>query len=298
MFPKILRSKKGLKFVTVLIGAITLVVVMIVLIVALYKIKTNTEDVSMDQRCKASMISYITMQNSKAGWFAGDAETRQSQIDCPVRYITIPKKTSKNKQRQMISERMVRCWNIFGADQVRLFSAKDNKFCIMCAMIQFEDKEGSLDGLPFYMLTEPAGIKIDNSYPVIFEYITGRRPSPKDLDNMRSKGTFTLDKSKRYVVAFTYFQTSWASRNWKWLMPIGIAGTVAGNPLHLMVAIQGAMATGDSTPISAIDIPGLTPDPNWQSHILLMEYSAEKIKTMGCHELPISQMEKKFRQVD
>lgn len=292
---KIFGSKKAVNIFPVLMGAILMIALVLILVVALMNINSNAEEQATSARCRASVMAYSRLASAPQIPFQEGATTKETDIDCPVEYITIPD-TNENDQRRMIADAMYRCWYNYGEGNIKLFSANDQKFCAICSLIQFEDKEDSLDGLPYWLMTQKVPLKREGHYPTYYEFICGNKPSTEALQKIRQEDIALLQGSKKYATLFTYMEESKWSASERFLTgaAIGFGVTVAGiilTPLTggIGTAALGAMVVG--TAGAAMD----TGSGKIETNLVFLPYNTENIKKAGCKEIPVSMVQKRFR---
>ena len=120
--------------------------VIIIMIFILLKIRANAEEQALNSRCQKSVVSYSRLKAMPIPAFMSGGTAREENIDCPVRYVSIPK-GSANDQRKMVAEQMKQCWYNMGEGNLVLFST-GKKFCTICALIEFKDKSAELKEFP------------------------------------------------------------------------------------------------------------------------------------------------------
>jgi hypothetical protein len=302
------KSKKAVTALfTALIAVVIVVVIMILLIVIFNKISDASEDEALRSRCRTSLLAYAKIKNLPLG----DMQADEADIDCPTRYITIPE-GNQNAMRREVANALVSCWSDFGQGKINLFSAEDEKFCVICSVFQFEDRSVRLTGLPSFMMTERAPIMVNKQRPTYQEYMTGVRTNDEVVDQARgSIDNNFFDGSKRYAVMFTYYKQSYWSQ---------ISGALVGVAIGAAGAIIGIAVTvgtaGIASPVGALIITGsaaagaaigaaatgegqgggwTTSGADWDANIVISEYAPEQIRTFGCQSLPVSQVDERFK---
>ncbi len=109
-----------------------------------------------DLACAQSVEQYAAMlqgvfevTNEQAQKFAEDA------INCPAKRISLS--GSDDAMKKTIAEDMRSCFKRYGEGELDLFGGQ-KAFCSVCSIIEFEDKDDELRGLPNYMFnTIPFG---------------------------------------------------------------------------------------------------------------------------------------------
>ncbi len=306
---KIFGSKKSMNTFTVLSAAVLMAVILIILITFLWRVSAKSDEQALDQRCRTSVISYAKLNSLPSVPFHQGSNAKASDIDCPTRFVTIKKKLRPNEKRKLIADLMYKCWWQFGEGRLRLFRADSKQYCHMCAMFQFEDKTDSVEGMPFYLMTQRLPLKRDNRYPTYYEFITGNMPSNDLLEKVKSKGSFYFTGDKRYAVFFTFMEPKKMSAFEKFLVGVA-AGAVVGLAVGVTIVTGGAAAPGiiaaagtiaGSSTVGALII-GTTATQisggggsGYKANIIVTPYDAKSIKQLGCSELGLSMIDKKFR---
>jgi hypothetical protein len=308
---EMLRSRKGVTALfTALVAVVIVVVVLILLIFLIDKISDASEEEALRSRCKTSLLAYSRIKNLPFG----DTNADEADIDCPTRYLTIPE-GNQNDMRRSVANQLVNCWSDFGEGKIKLFSAEDTKFCVICSVFQFEDRSVRLTGLPSFMMTERAPVFVNKKRPTYQEYLTGMRTNEEVVDRARnSMDPNFFDGSKRYAVMFTFYKQSYWSRLQSagfWGGVMAVAGLVVG--IGVSVVTGGAAA-----PVSAMIIGATiggaagaaggaasggegrgggwtTSGADWDANVVVSEYVPDQIREFGCKSLPISQVDERFK---
>ncbi|MFC1742278.1 hypothetical protein ACFL3V_07120 [Nanoarchaeota archaeon] len=303
----------------VLLGAVMLGIIVIILIIIFRQIAEASEEEALRTRCKTSLMAYAKIKNLPFG----DAQADESAIKCPTKYITIEAESQKTMRRD-VANLMVECWSDMGAGKIRLFSAQDEKFCVICSVLKFEDPNTKLTGLSSFMMTEKAPIRIDGRKPTYYEYLARVQT---DTSRLIDKAQSTVDNNyldggKRYAIMFTYYKQSYWSKLKSALVgsaifggAVLVIGTVVGvavgvatagtaAPIGAMIIAKSiavattlGVAAGGATGVAASDdTSGVTTGgADWDANIILAQYSEQGLKELGCEALPVSQMDERFR---
>jgi hypothetical protein len=289
-----------------LIAIVLMTIIILSIFLIFSKISSKSEDTLYKSRCKTSLKAYARLKHMPFG----DSTTDEAKISCPTQYITIEDASQKSMRRQ-VANLMAGCWDNMGEGKIRLFSAQDEKFCVICSVFQFEDKKDKLTGLPSFMATEKAPILRKDYRPTYQEFISGVQTSEKVVDKLKNSGIDQsyLDGSKRYAILFTYYKQSYWSKVWRAALGavVGAVSVVVGGiiigatlgigtPISFMVVTAGAGAGAAIAASTGNPKAGVTTEgADWDANIILTEYTPERIKGLGCEELPISQIADKFK---
>jgi len=253
-----------------MIAAVAAIVIIIILIILLKSIGDKAGEQSEKSRCKMSVTAYARLGSLPLGHDVKD----ERSIDCPTKFVTI-KKATPRKMRTQIADLMVDCWDNYGEGKLTLFTAADQKFCALCSVYQFQDKSVKLQGLPGFMMTEPAPVVRKDWFPTYYEFITGERSTEFMID--KAKGSVdmnALDGSKRYVVTFAVFTESAFTIFQRQHPTLAAIGKFRGDPmLFLMTKITATMT----------------------SSIIVGDYSEQGLKDLGCTSLPVSMLDARFK---
>ncbi|HII72439.1 TPA: hypothetical protein HA265_06815, partial [Candidatus Woesearchaeota archaeon] len=226
------RRKMGMETFTALTAAILMAITIIIFIFILMKIRATAEEQALNTRCQKSVVSYARLKKLPVPSFMSGGVAREENIDCPTQYLVI-KKGSPNDQRKQIAELMKQCWYNFGEGKQVLFS-EGKKFCHICGLLQFEDKEAALAEFPYFTMTQKINFKRDDRYPSYYEYFTDNIPTDKLLEDIRSKDNSAILGSQRYAVVFTYFKKESPSF-WAKLGAGALIGLAAGLAIGITI---------------------------------------------------------------
>lgn len=300
-------SKKGVSAAfKALMGVIVMLFVIVIVAFIIKSISDISSESAEDVQCKASVMAYARLLDMPVGSEKADAST----INCPTKYVTVESGTAKEMNRD-IANLMVECWDNFGRGDLMLFDAADEKFCVICSVFEFEDKSARLTGLPLFMMTERAPIKVDGRRPTYDEFLTGRMTDPDVVDRMEEQDMSFLDGSHRYAVMFTYYKESYWSKV-KSAIAGGLIGaatvvvagaivvasggsltTVAGAVLKY--GITTAFVVGGAVGGASSEGGVTTPGADWHAQVILAIYDSNVIGKLGCETLPVSQLDPRFR---
>ncbi len=276
--------KKATMIFSKIIMVIISIVAIIILGMLLSKIGNISEKTTYEAGCKASIATFSKLSKAQKFTTLGSApgESDAESVNCPTQYITFKKRTSKTEQTQEIANLMAQCFNIYGAGKVSLVGVNNKLFCGICSVIEFEKKDQVLE-IPYYLMTHKAPYKKDSGYPTYYEYITGSKPSASLLEKFKSSPVGKLEGSKRYVIIYEYMKFNGVDivlnnmNKYPFSLALGaVAAYSSSGELVKTAQKKDAIGTGDGT-------------------ILLMEYSADGLSKLGCHSVPFSQLEKKYR---
>jgi hypothetical protein len=262
-----IRSKKAMDNFTISLVVIISAVMIVILIMLAFKIAKAGEKQAFESRCKTSVQAYAKFNKLPFGSAASDA----ANIECPTQWLTIPKSSPRTTKRD-VADLMVECWSSYGEGKLLLFKATDDKFCAICSVFQFEDTSVKIDRFLTFLMAEKTSVRTSEGIaPSYFNYIYGPNAA-KNLNTLASEGDNTfLDGSKKYAVIFGFYKQAFYKKMSNALIAFAIA------PVWAPVAFIGT---------SAVD---------WSAGTFLVEYTPENIKTVGCTQLPVSMVDKRFR---
>ncbi|MBI5880563.1 hypothetical protein HZB90_00360 [archaeon] len=254
-----LRSKKAITpAYNMMIAAVAAIVIIIILIILLKSIGDKTGEQSEKQRCKMSVTAYARLGSLPLGHDVKD----ERSIDCPTKFVTIKKATTR-KMRTQIANLMVDCWDNYGEGKLTLF-ALGERYCALCSVFQFQDKSTQLKGLPGFMMTEPAPVVRKDWFPSYHEFITGEKPTESKINQAKGAADLnSLDGSKRYAVIFiTGFKMELCAKD------VIFGGNIMCLPKQYV---------------------------NIASNLVVGEYSEQGLKDLGCTTLPVSMLDARFK---
>ncbi|MFH1064249.1 MAG: hypothetical protein V1729_04170 [Candidatus Woesearchaeota archaeon] len=308
-------KKKALGNFTMPLVVIVGMVTLVLLLILFKQIADGAEEHAMDSRCKASVTAYAKIKNLPIGDVKGDA----ADIDCPTKFVTIEKSTPLSMRRE-VADLMYQCWYNYGEGKLRLFSAKDTKFCAVCSVFQFEDKSTQLDRMVSFLMSERIPSRLaDGTRPTYFEYISKVQTSPTVVDAARQTDTNFLSGTHRYAVMFTYYKQSYWSKVSGILAGAAVGGTIAVATVAVAgvityfsagtgVVVAGAIvkvgfttalvvgaSVGAAVGGTAAGGEVFTEGADWDARLVMTPYSPEDLKNLGCDEIPVSMLDKKFR---
>jgi hypothetical protein len=297
-FSKASMSKKAVVTFSLALVVIVAAITLVLLVMLFVKIAENAEEQAHASRCKASVIAHAKVR----GIPFGEATSDESDIECPTRFVTI-EEGSKLEMKRQVADLMYECWNNYGEGKVKLFSAKDVKFCAVCSVFKFEDRSVELDDFNNFLIMERIPKKTaDGLRPTYYDYIAGVDTGTIIPDSVGAKRESYLDGQKRYAVMFTFYKESW----WEKTKNAIIVGTIfavatagaaaltvltfgAGGPVFVIVVTAGGAALG-----GAIGAAGTTA-ADWSANLVMTEYSGDNLVTLGCDALPVSMVPKEFQ---
>ena len=312
-----MKSKKGQVF-KFLLPAVVFVIGLVILVLIFKGMGESVDEVRKRNNCKMSVQAATKLSLSTTD-FAGEHNDPTKKFNCPTEYITI-KKSSPMKMKTQVANQMAECWDNFGRGKVRLFKATDTKFCVICSVYKFEDKTTKLDKFQTFLMSNkvPKYITQQKPTPSYSTFFSDVRTSADLIDKVEAQENAYLDGSKRYAVLFTYFKESeWSKiKGAVWGVATGVV--VAGGALIVAGAITvvsggtaapvAAFIVGHATAFAAATIATTTAvgvatsgdniateSAEWHARLMMVEYKPEDIKKLGCGDLPVSQLPKKFR---
>jgi len=232
------------------------------------------------------------------------------EINCRTNELTIAGDDEQQMKRILANE-MRDCWYQYGEGKWNLFSG-EGSFCAICSIVDFET-EKPLTGFSKYLMDTTLPNK-DITYA---DYLQGY--STKQTEKIKSAMTpeqikafekETLDTTKKYAIVFSYvrgqdqmeeyarhvtMQTE--SGKYSAYASVAVGGATAVAVTFTFIAL-GSNPVGWAVIGATVTAVALTEfattflretKVEHISFIVLEEYSAESLETIGCQELPISQ---------
>lgn len=288
--------------VVVMIGAITLVLLSVII----YQIYNAVKEKMEIQDCANSIKAHALLAKTTEREVFTD-------IKCQTREKTIDAENHETARKEL-AEDMRRCWYEWLKGQEQLFEG-EGIFCHVCSIYTFKQKDQKIDGFATFLFKE--SIEISSKYPEDTEKMSYiqyfQKYKTKDVENIDKfpktgefKDITTIDTSKKYATIFVYASgkksmQEFMEGGYRTTALVG-GGTVAG--LGAMAAAKGAVVLIAGGPpgwiiggVIVLGIGGyavyeaLTPeDPQWMSVIQFMEYDDQKIRELGCQYLAVNQM--------
>lgn len=275
--------KKG---VTKTLMAMIIILATLIVILFLWHpiFKLVTTKLLPAQTCKASVWSNAAF-NVQGIEFV-------KNINCPTQYKIL--KGDEDKLKKQIADEMWQCWDNFGQGKYELFDPKTEKFCVICSVLEFEDKNEKIDDFVDYLINAPFKGSEYNSY---YEAFTGYATQPEKIEETPEHFNDAIDTSKKYAVSFVYAkQDYWSKleRATVW----GVAGLATGIAVGTILTISGygtvagiailAATLGTAGAIGGAASGGANAD--WQAGITFLPF--EDIKDLECTYLPSAQNQK------
>jgi hypothetical protein len=280
---------------------VIIVITLILLIVFVMKIVQSANSITEDSGCKNNILLHVASQKTTGGDVATD-------ITCPTKYYTI-KTNSEDEVKRALAESMKTCWGTWGKGELQLFS-RDDFYCTVCSVTEFENKNMKINDLPQYLTTEK-GINSEQTYAQYLKFYTTQNPDEDYLEQLSQPGSgIEIDTSKKYAAVFVYAK---GGDNIRYLMAqltpettvggaaaggaLGVAtayvagvgltslGVLSGPPGWMTLAIAGGigMAGGAAYTFVAGN------NPEYVSIPLLIEYNEDSLARIGCKEFAVQQ---------
>ncbi|MBI5398119.1 hypothetical protein HZB03_01525 [Candidatus Woesearchaeota archaeon] len=305
-----------------LVAIILITVILILLIAIVYTMHKTTERATYKQACKASVSARAKLTKLSSygnaqlpGGATVGAAADKASIECPTQYITIAEK-SDSKIKEKFANLIADCWDNYGAGNLILFSAHDLRFCSICSVVQFKHQGPPLAGLSSYMASNKVPRGIDPNHRTYREFLTGQKATPQELNALASQASPAdkIDTTKRYAIVYTFFDESKTHQLIRENPTTAgiVAGAYAATSQPLVFLIPGGPAVvgflvGSSVkkaasemqaPVAASQAVATTQAGTglpYDANVLVFEYSAPALAQIGCGELPVSQLDKRFR---
>ncbi|MBI4739173.1 hypothetical protein HY772_06475 [Candidatus Woesearchaeota archaeon] len=317
-----LFSRKAALEMKYLVAIILVAVILILLITIVYTMHKTTERSTYKQACKTSVAarSKLTQLSSYGnvqlpGGAVVGATADKASIECPTQYITIAEK-SDSKMKEKFANIIADCWDNYGAGKLVLFSARDLRFCAICSVVQFKHQGPPLAGLSNFMASNKVPRGIDPNHRTYREFLTGQKATPQELSTFAGQmnPADKIDTAKRYTIVYTFFDESKTHQLIRENPTTAgiVAGAYAATSQPLVFLIPGGPAVvgflvGSSVkkvasemqaPVAASQAVATTQAGTglpYDANVLVFEYSAPALAQIGCGELPVSQLDKRFR---
>lgn len=300
IFQSILRSRKGMDPFKLLLLMTVGVIFLVVMIIFAMTIVENTEKQAARTHCQASVISYAKLNSVPF-----DSVLRDSgEIDCPTQFLTIADARGDVMRRE-IANLMYDCWSNYGAGNMLLFDDSGDKFCMICSVFDFEDKSENLTGMASFLMNERVPREITKGVqPTYYEYFTSSVVPAGILEQIVSKNV--LSGSQNYAVVFTFYEKGFMDTMLGFFADVsGALGMDETAKFYPMMVGASADPFNDDnrgdyletlkTSFGGGIIFSKKVTDDWFSHIILVPYTGQHLKALGCNELPISQVDKKYR---
>ncbi|MEM3370661.1 MAG: hypothetical protein QXW00_02955 [Candidatus Woesearchaeota archaeon] len=164
--------------------------------------------------CKESVLLY-----SKTAVVSG--KPLSDSLRCPTKYLKLDPKDAEVKNK--IANELYDCWDNFYRGQLELFDPQNGRFCVVCSVISFSEKNKKIDGFSSYL----ASTKIYGKNETYLEFLSNGVGSNYDLQAKYLDYNFQIDTSNTYAVILLYDKISRMSYMKKAEIG-GISGLAAG----------------------------------------------------------------------
>ncbi len=150
------------------LGFQTIVVILIILIgfILAFKWIPTFKEVyknNMDyELCKDSNLANAKLKLTVPG--TNQILTEREGNKCKTEYVKAP----EDGEIPFIAKKMVNCWDMYLEGKADLFETADNNYCAFCSVIDFENKDARLEGLPSYLLKN----EVKGTGKTYYEYLT------------------------------------------------------------------------------------------------------------------------------
>ncbi|MBN1792556.1 hypothetical protein JW826_02635 [Candidatus Woesearchaeota archaeon] len=296
--------KKGIMYGT-LVTVVLVVAALIVLIIFLVNTNKSIANSLEDEECASSIVSHSTLLRVSGG-------SNAPNILCPTKY-PVASASSPEEVKKAFAEALRVCWGTWGRGELQLFE-REGRYCHVCSVIEFRNKRIKADDFSKYLseniIPASAG-KEPETYARYLKYFSTDAPQDevkKAIEDLRGEGN--LDSSKRYAVMFFYakgednIETFLRAISTVDNKPVGgaVAGGVLGgaaavggtfllvsNPAGWTVLAVGAVGIAAGAVVGGVSAWADANDPEYMAMTMITEYDSEKLKRMGCTEVPILQ---------
>lgn len=221
---------------------------------------------------------------------------------CPPKNMTV-KEDDEEEIKRIIADEMAECFWKFGENKLELFGGKKvgiNKFCALCSHVKFRgDAEGKeITDFSDFLTDEDVPPKYgEGSYA---DYLIGEPTDPDQVKKIEDRSTTQIYTDSDYGVIFVYSKDSYVHKVLTKAFGGALgasAGLVGGSILLLFpeptftkaagVALISAAAGGGGLLVG--EEVGAEKSADWQSAVIVIEYTPENLQKLDCTRLPVSQ---------
>lgn len=299
-----------------LAGFILIIFIAIVLLSFIGKISMTSDDVSVEEQCRASVLR--NARYHLAGIELG------SEIDCPTRNLELKEGYSDKEAKEKLARAMYGCWRQFGQGKLNLFN--ENKvFCNVCYIVDV--KSAPIIGFETYLKETPS--PTENEY--YYDYLRSKKSEGAEdagflntidkmfnaplrkVDEIELKQLSDSDKTvisntapdNKYAIIFVYAkghdnveklgrQVLLKSAGGKVITPVALGVAVAAGATVALASAPFVVVVGTGLALAgAVEYVGqiFNPDmpPEWAAFTVLRQwnsYDAASIlkEEIGCQE--------------
>ena len=178
-----------------------------------------------------------------------------TELDCPVREISIGKNVKPEEAKEKIAREMYTCWKQFGRGKLDLFR-ENGVYCKVCSIIDLKTEE-NIDSFSEYLLTTPSPTKGLYYYDYLSSFETSRAEEivGNSLPELNRDGE-ELIKDKTYAVIFVYAK---GTDTWEKIKGQFKNGILQGASIITGIGVgskAGGIAAGGAAAVSLL-IPGV-----------------------------------------
>ncbi len=315
-----------------IIGGVMAFVALIILIGFVVMVGRNVNSATDRQICKDS-VSQV------AAWQYKNLMLPASVINCPAKYQTIysdritsdyrgkksTEKLSKDnretKIKRSIANEIFYCYDNFGQGKLdilgnldyKLPGQKNTNYCSVCAVVQFEGSQSSIEKFDKYLSTAkiPSGPKKDDY--TYYEFFVDGKISPEDLAKINANHQVTIDPSETYAVILVYnkglpvvenslglvdkFSKSYGAKGMIVAGAVATVGFVAAGAVGGVAVvgttaafiIKGTVLAGVGLAATTAGIEtytGHNPIKDYGAFTFFGKYDEKTLKDLGCDTLP------------
>lgn len=301
------------KTIYYIIGIIIPIVFLILVLSGLVSLKSNMNNVIIDQECWNSIEIHSRLVQATKSEVTPD-------INCPTKFETIKKSEKEKNVNKEIASAWANCWGNWHRGRVELFNSSGS-YCHICNIITFEDRS-ELKNLYTYLntYTVPGTQMKYFQYlsPFSTESIEYVQDIPEELDETRKKqlGDYITLNNEDYAIIFFYAKGE--DQITKFLNNKRTETVLAGSGLAILgvgvttvaaaafaSALTAAATTGASlswTPlgwvilgVTAITAGGVLiyaaltagDNPQWITFSAFLPYNEETLESLGCDIAPV-----------
>lgn len=254
--------------------------------------KEISEDLTDYHICRDGNIAVVKSRVKLLDWVVAE----QGVKHCRTERV----KVSKDKEYETIAKKMALCWDMYLQGKEEVFETEDASYCAFCSVLEFENKEKSLNELTGY-LADNYVPSTETKYIKYLTEIEVNDKNKKEFENFDLQNKLPYDTSKNLAVMFIMYKdaypslinqpsalTAWGGTAVATAAGFIITGVsyVAGLGLcsTLVGCSAGIILIGSAGGVSGYLI-GSDISAKWRAKIMLTEYEQQKLEQLKCTRL-------------
>lgn len=154
-------TKKGVGAFGAIGIAVLATIILIIVLVFSKNVMDSAEQVGRVETCKRSVEFASIKLNSELGDLT-NIYGNKVDLECSTEYINYNLEEPE-AAKEIIADKMVECWDMYGRGEKEIFDTKDNTFCVVCSRLTFSE-EFEMNDFPLFLKENVAPFKGGKTY--------------------------------------------------------------------------------------------------------------------------------------